>query len=890
MPRRYLRFTFSLLLPCLILFTLSFPSQLHATLPFTGPNDSLWGSDMGFLSPQAARQLRLLSPVPERDLREILGHFQQTCTFLDSMQEHDRESDVFGGLHEGEGDQLWAIVETDNTQEAIRVWCEYASWFDDEDRFRNNVEDAWTYCDSFPAWEESEPNEFYAMHNAGWGLVAVMGYRQVYGNGRDEYGRLCAEHLIDNVPEITPNMQDNLMPLVAGWCAGTLYEYGLATQNESYRNEAFRIAGQVKNWIESNPARLNRNEIWALCGGTAMWGVIRTFAREDSTSDEWIPDLLEEMDVLAGAGNWNNSWNIWYAHAWLSAYEFYNDEEYLRNAGTIIDALLEQDTDDDGGIPATIGDANNRDQAWVSAYTAWMGLRNMFEGIPEVDISLLRLLSPLNNRPWPVGSELTFLLRIQQNGSTEFLENVPIQITGSWESNQTFDIQGWEPRAIQLESSWTPVEPGIANFTFISNNENDADRSNDTLQYQLDIRPFSDVAVSILDTLGNEIGGSVVISSLEFPATLPPVEIAIANGESGSVRMMRGYYSAHIHPDFPYADEELDSVFITGSDRDQIIFGVVHPPVLIVENDTDTSNFGYIKSSFGDLDIKYRRWQVSVDGSFTNRTTGFNTILFFTGDRTDSILSVENQQEIGAALDNGVSILISGQNIAEDLDGTDFLEERLHTRLLTGNIRSRQVEGQAGDELMDGMRLLLLGNQGAGNQSSTDGIYPVNGGITAAVYTDRGDTAAVVRWTEESGARGIFCGFGIEAISGAGGTTNRSRFLEQALSWLGVPLDITNEERHSIPEKSGIITAYPNPFNSGVRLGFEHPSTRKANLFVWDLNGRLVKVLPPEAGGTYYWDGSIHSGQSVISGSYFVTTDAVFSSSLPPALRIILVR
>ena len=88
------------------------------------------------------------------------------------MQEHDRQANDYGGLHEGEGRDLWAIVETDNTQEAIRVWCEYALHFDDVELFSENIEAAWVYTDSFPAWEESEPGEMYGLHNCGWGLIA----------------------------------------------------------------------------------------------------------------------------------------------------------------------------------------------------------------------------------------------------------------------------------------------------------------------------------------------------------------------------------------------------------------------------------------------------------------------------------------------------------------------------------------------------------------------------------------------------------------------------------------------------------------------------------------------------------------------------------------------
>ena len=174
-----------------------------------------------------------------RDLDNYIGRFRAICCFLDSMQEHDPDVEFYGGLHEGEGDQLWRIVETDNTQEAIRVWCIFADFFDDNETFRENVFAAWEYCHNYPAWEESEPDEMYGLHNAGWGLIAEMAFRQAYDDSEREYGLRCAQYLIDNTPPIDPDPESEgnvLMPLVAGWAAGTLYEYGNFEDNDEYRD------------------------------------------------------------------------------------------------------------------------------------------------------------------------------------------------------------------------------------------------------------------------------------------------------------------------------------------------------------------------------------------------------------------------------------------------------------------------------------------------------------------------------------------------------------------------------------------------------------------------------------------------------------------------------
>ena len=388
-----------------LIFILILSSAGIATTPPEPPYNRVWSNpDDVFMyvepDPGIVNEAR-------RDLDNYIGRFRAINRFLDSMQEHDPEVEFYGGLHEGEGNQLWRIVETDNTQEAIRVWCIFADFFDDNETFRENVFAAWEYCHNYPAWEESEPDEMYGLHNAGWGLIAEMAFRQVYDDSEREYGLRCAQYLIDNTPRIDPDPEsegDLLMPLVAGWAAGTLYEYGNFEDNDEYREAAAAIAGDVMEWIDTVPDRLNDNEIWALCGGTAMWGVLTALGQADSAETaDWAVDRLQRMDVFAGGGQWNNSWNIWYAHAWIAAWRLIEDEDYLANAITIVDSLLAQDGDNDGGIPATGGDGDDRDQSWVTAYTGWMGLSNLFEVLPEYDVSLTGLVNPATDRPWPVG-------------------------------------------------------------------------------------------------------------------------------------------------------------------------------------------------------------------------------------------------------------------------------------------------------------------------------------------------------------------------------------------------------------------------------------------------------------------------------------------------------
>ena len=446
------------------------------------------------LSP--ARFDDIILQFPRRDLDNYIGRLEMICDFLVEMQEHDTLSDDFGGMHEGEGDEYWAIIQTDNTQEAIRVWCEYASYYDDTEKYAGYIDEAWEYCENFKAWEEENSrNNYYRIHNSGWGLIAEMRYRELYNDSKRDYGLNCADYLIGAIPEIEHEMEDNLIPLVAGWASGALYNYGILEDNQEYIDEALEIASQVRDWLDYDSTRLYANEEWAMCGGTAMWGVLTALGGDDSSGTaEWAEDVLDNMDVITpgGRNDWDNSWNIWYAHAWIAAWQLTGADDYLNNAIIGVDSLLAQDTDNDGGIPAIKAEGDDLDQAWVTAYTGWMGLSNLFPVLPEIDIAILSLVEPALFRPWPAGSPLRFDFEIEQRGYTPQLD-VTFAITGSMDADTSFQLQGWQVQDVRFAQAWIPENAGEHQYKIYSSHEAASDNSNDTLAFTIDILPIFDI-------------------------------------------------------------------------------------------------------------------------------------------------------------------------------------------------------------------------------------------------------------------------------------------------------------------------------------------------------------------------------------------------------------
>lgn len=87
-------------------------------------------------------------------------------------------------------------------------------------------------------------------------------------------------------------------------------------------------------------------------------------------------------------------------------------------------------------------------------------------------------------------------------------------------------------------------------------------------------------------------------------------------------------------------------------------------------------------------------------------------------------------------------------------------------------------------------------------------------------------------------------------------------------------LEITSVgESSSLPEAISLQQNYPNPFNSSTRISFEIAREQYAEIVLYDIMGREIKVLADEIfqPGSYEvtWDGKDESGNSVASGLYF---------------------
>ena len=75
-----------------------------------------------------------------------------------------------------------------------------------------------------------------------------------------------------------------------------------------------------------------------------------------------------------------------------------------------------------------------------------------------------------------------------------------------------------------------------------------------------------------------------------------------------------------------------------------------------------------------------------------------------------------------------------------------------------------------------------------------------------------------------------------------------------------------------VPNQYALFSNYPNPFNPTTSIKFQLPETQQVKLFIYDINGSLVKILANQVypGGEHIlsWNATDQTGNRVATGVY----------------------
>ncbi len=306
---------------------------------------------------------------------------------------------------------------------------------------------------------------------------------------------------------------------------------------------------------------------------------------------------------------------------------------------------------------------------------------------------------------------------------------------------------------------------------------------------------------------------------------------------------------------------------VTEQDTMEIMLGI--PTVLLADDDGGHPYQSYFENALRTADRTY---------VYRNVTSGIDpddlalhpVVIWFCGDQSSQTVTADDQSTLTNHLESGGRLILTGQNIGEDISQTGFFQNVLGVIHTDDTLHNIVLDGLDGDIIGNNRWLLLAGAAGAQNQNSPSGTQAGSNAVEFFHYRDNPDNrAGAVRREDPNGYRTIYFSFGLEGISGLGGSTPLPDLLESCLDWLAEGLSAPDDQEIVTPLSWSLESPYPNPFNPTVTLEFSVPRVSNGTIAIYNILGQKVALLDrgPWMSGTrrVLWNAG-----NFPSGIYFV--------------------
>ena len=334
--------------------------------------------------------------------------------------------------------------------------------------------------------------------------------------------------------------------------------------------------------------------------------------------------------------------------------------------------------------------------------------------------------------------------------------------------------------------------------------------------------------------------------------------------------------------DLPYAESETDTLILTDTDINKWTVTMNPADVLIINGDPNGQYGSYITDALNETGYTVYEYKTEEQNAIPGKTDverfNMNYVIWMTGDASTNVLTEAAQDSITAYLKNGISVLLSGQNIAESLNGNGsaFLSEWLGVSY-QGNIGTKIIKGNPEHTLGQKIsRIGLYDSQGANNQVSQDLITADSSqGVYATLYYGNSDyeTAAVTRTFDDYGSSLFFAAFGIEAVyKSSASFVGAGELIDDVFAWFDDPTGFTFNGDN--PAGSfRLYFNYPNPFNPSTVIAFDLPRMSSVRLTVYDITGREMTRLVDNTMPAGSHKITVHA-ENWSSGIYFYRLEA----------------
>ncbi len=400
----------------------------------------------------------------------------------------------------------------------------------------------------------------------------------------------------------------------------------------------------------------------------------------------------------------------------------------------------------------------------------------------------------------------------------------------------------------------------------------------DTIEVNLQPSPRSAIVGKVSGPAGQPLAGRTLSLLIESPLLSDSLLLTTQSDDGGEyifpdLPVMAQnevfYRRVQVHQFFPYPTESVADISLNPDFPATVDFQL-HPADLLLVNDDPSGSFmGEFRESLRGVSVQAFEWFTNGDNEvFPAGRIGelkSPTVIWFSGESESNVITAAGQDSLRVVLQQGGNLLLTGQNIAEDLNtnGVDFLSGVLgvgYEGLGSGPPLIRPNELNPVFGALPPFQV---------SQPSRDALFiPGPSNASAAFHFINGKIAGITREDPDKGSKLVFLGFGLEGVVQA---EDRTSILSAALHWFHVITSL-EESPGNVPQFLELAQNFPNPFNPATQIPYRLNQPARIKLTVFDLLGQPVKTLVegPQAAGSYQvvWDGTDARGNPAASGVY----------------------
>jgi len=304
-------------------------------------------------------------------------------------------------------------------------------------------------------------------------------------------------------------------------------------------------------------------------------------------------------------------------------------------------------------------------------------------------------------------------------------------------------------------------------------------------------------------------------------------------------------------------------------ERFNLMVGV--PEILLVDDDSGNNYELEIINSLTQANFAFDQWTVATSGAPSAQyLLDYDKVVWITG-RADHPLNEAEQEAISGYLDGDGKLLISSENLSDDLAGSDFLTNYMHCQHDIDNVNINFLNGVPGDPITDGMTIDM--NGGAYLPDDQSSIIPDAEAVTILMYDNTAEDVAALRY-ESDDYMLVFLAFPLESVSeDEPGYTTRTELLSAIIDWFNYSLGIEPETGADVvPHDYDLVSVYPNPFNPQTTISLNIIQSGMVDAVVYNLLGEKVNTLYSGMTNSGRYEFTF-DGADLTSGVYLLKVD-----------------